>query len=74
MVENVIPFFLFGRGNSLKDPASKAYQQVFAPHHGWVIRKAVAAGMYALPTKEQLLNKLNEDGESLLFNLNISIE
>lgn len=51
------------RGNSLKDPASKAYAQVFAPHHGWAIRKAVAAGMYALPTKAQLLNKLNEDGK-----------
>lgn len=53
-----------GRGNSLKDPASKAYGQVFAPHHVWAIRKAVAAGMYALPTKSQLLRKLNEDGES----------
>ncbi|KAJ0017117.1 hypothetical protein Pint_11120 [Pistacia integerrima] len=53
-----------GRGNSLKDPASKAYAQVFAPHHGWAIRKAVAAGMYALPTKAQLLKKLNEDEAS----------
>jgi hypothetical protein len=53
----------YGSGNSLKDPASKAYAQVFAPHHGWAIRKAVGAGMYALPTKAQLLQKLNEDGE-----------
>lgn len=51
-------------GNSLKNPASVAYARVFAPHHGWAIRKAVAAGMYALPTKSQLLKKLNEDGES----------
>ncbi|WVY93800.1 hypothetical protein V8G54_032888 [Vigna mungo] len=51
-------------GNSLKDPASKAYDQVFAPHHAWAIRKAVAAGMYVLPTKEQLLKKLNEDEAS----------
>ncbi|KAF8390977.1 hypothetical protein HHK36_023277 [Tetracentron sinense] len=49
------------RGPSLKDPASTAYAQVFAPHHGWAIRKAVAAGMYVLPTKTQLLKKLNED-------------
>ncbi|KAK7852632.1 accelerated cell death 11 [Quercus suber] len=55
-------FLLFG--NSLKDPATKAYAQVFAPHHGWAIRKAVAAGMYALPTKAQLLQKLNEDEPS----------
>ncbi|XP_024031077.1 accelerated cell death 11-like [Morus notabilis] len=34
---------LIAEGNSLKDPASKAYAQVFAPHHGWAIRKAVAA-------------------------------
>lgn len=52
-----------GRGNSLKDPASKAYEQVLAPYHGWAIRKAVSAGMYVLPTKEQLLKKLNEDGK-----------
>lgn len=51
-------------GNSLKCPASTAYAQVFAPHHGWAIRTAVAAGMYALPTKAQLLKKLNEDEAS----------
>lgn len=53
----------FGRGNSLRDPASKAYEQALAPYHGWAIRKAVSAGMYALPTKEQLLKKLNDDGK-----------
>lgn len=58
-----IQLFSLGSGNSLKVPASTAYAQVFAPHHGWAIRKAVAAGMYALPTKAQLLKKLNEDGE-----------
>lgn len=49
----------------MKGPASTAYAKVFAPHHGWAIRKAVAAGMYALPTKAQLLRKLNEDGECM---------
>ncbi|KAG6691878.1 hypothetical protein I3842_10G085000 [Carya illinoinensis] len=38
--------------------------KVFAPHHGWVIRKSMAAKMYALPTKAHLLKKLNEDGTS----------
>ena len=61
--------FFFGSGNSLKSPASTAYAQVFAPHHNWAIRKAVAAGMYALPTKAQLLMKLNEDGESIFDRL-----
>ena len=58
---------MFSRDNSLKNPASKAYAQVFSPYHGWAIRKAVAAGMYALPTKAQLLQKLNEDGEYKLL-------
>ncbi|KAB1200978.1 hypothetical protein CJ030_MR0G005436 [Morella rubra] len=51
-------------GNSLRDPANKAYTQVFAPHHGTAVRKAVAAGLYALPTREQMLMKLNEDDYS----------
>lgn len=54
---------IYFRGNSLRDAASVAYAQVFAPHHGRAIRMAVAAGMYALPSKSQLLKKLNEDGE-----------
>nr|VDD06410.1 unnamed protein product [Brassica oleracea] len=43
--------------NSLKDPSSKSYAQVFAPHHGWAIRKAVALGMYALPTRTHVLKR-----------------
>lgn len=53
-----------GRDESLKGPATKAYAMVFEQHHGWVIRKAVSAGMYALPTKTQLMKRLNEDGNS----------
>lgn len=61
MVKVLFEHILTLEGNSLQDPASKAYAEVFAPYHGWAIRKAVAAGMYALPTKAQLLRKLNED-------------
>ncbi|XP_022762691.1 accelerated cell death 11 [Durio zibethinus] len=64
MVRVLFEQILATEGNSLKGPASKAYAQVFAPHHGWAIRKAVAAGMYALPTRAQLLKKLNEDEAS----------
>ncbi|XP_010923671.1 accelerated cell death 11 [Elaeis guineensis] len=64
MVKVLFEQILASEGNSLKDPASVAYAKVFAPHHGWAIRKAVAAGMYALPTKAQLLKKLNEDEAS----------
>jgi len=64
MVRVLFEQIIVTEGNSLKNPASKAYAQVFAPHHGWAIRKAVAAGMYALPTKAQLLEHLNEDEAS----------
>ncbi|KAL3828714.1 hypothetical protein ACJIZ3_017516 [Penstemon smallii] len=64
MVKVLFEHMIASDGNSLKDPASKAYVQVFAPYHGWAIRKAVGAGMYALPTKAQLLKKLNEDETS----------
>ncbi|XP_059668456.1 accelerated cell death 11 [Cornus florida] len=61
MVRVLFERIIATEGNSLKDSASKAYAQVLAPYHGWAIRKAVAAGMHALPTKAQLLKKLNED-------------
>ncbi|KAL3344953.1 hypothetical protein AABB24_024081, partial [Solanum stoloniferum] len=61
MVKVLFEEIIAAEGNSLKDPASKAYTQVFAPYHGWAIRKAVSAGMYALPTRQQLMIKLNED-------------
>ncbi|XP_028248250.1 accelerated cell death 11-like isoform X2 [Glycine soja] len=64
MVRVLFEQILVTEGNSLRNPASKAYEQVFAPHHGWAIRKAVSVGMYVLPTKEQLLKKLNEDEAS----------
>ncbi|RWR85826.1 accelerated cell death 11 [Cinnamomum micranthum f. kanehirae] len=64
MVRVLFEQILASEESSLKSPASVAYAQVFAPHHGWAIRKAVAAGMYALPTRAQLLKKLNEDAES----------
>ncbi|XAR59367.1 hypothetical protein NMG60_11015186 [Bertholletia excelsa] len=64
MVKVLFEHILASKENSLKDPASKAYTQIFAPYHGWAIRKAVAAGMYALPTKSQLMKKLNEDETS----------
>jgi len=64
MVRVLFEQIIATEGNSLKNPASTAYAQVLAPYHGWAIRKGVAAGMYALPTKAQLLKKLNEDETS----------
>lgn len=48
--------------NSLKEVASTAYGQVCAPYHTWAVRTAVYAGMYTLPTRDQLFVKLNETG------------
>ncbi|GMH31052.1 hypothetical protein Nepgr_032895 [Nepenthes gracilis] len=69
MVKILFEQILATEGNSLKDQASKAYAQVFAPYHGWAIRKVVAAGMYALPTRGQLLNKFNEDENSARMHM-----
>ncbi|KAL6581920.1 Accelerated cell death 11 [Orobanche minor] len=65
MVKVLFEHIISVEGNSLKDPALKAYAQVFAPYHGWAIRKAFAAGMYALPNKTQLLNRLYENETEL---------
>lgn len=64
MIKVLFEQIIATEGNSLKDAASSAYDQVFAPYHGWAIRKAVGAGMYALPTRPQLLSQLNEDDNS----------
>ncbi len=58
----VVLGFIFNTGNSLRDPAAKAYDQVFAPHHSWTIRKVIETGMFLLPSKSQFLKKLNEEG------------
>lgn len=50
--------------DSLKEAASVAYAKVCAPYHTWAVRTAVSAGMCALPTRDQLLMKLNETDES----------
>ncbi|XP_044488787.1 ACD11 homolog protein-like [Mangifera indica] len=56
--------FLATNDESLKEAASSAYAQVCAPFHSWTVRTAVYAGMCALPTRDQLLQRLNETDES----------
>lgn len=48
----------------LKEVASTAYGEVCAPYHSWGVRTAVYAGMYTLPTRDQLFVKLNETEQS----------
>ncbi|KAG9457364.1 hypothetical protein H6P81_001872 [Aristolochia fimbriata] len=57
--------FLSSNALSLREAATTAYAEVCAPYHTWAIRTAVGAGMYALPTREQLLVKLNENHDTV---------
>ncbi|XP_004486446.1 accelerated cell death 11 [Cicer arietinum] len=73
MVRVLFQQMIVTEGNSLRDPASKAYEQTLAPYHGWAIRKAVSAGMYVIPTQEQLMNKLNDDVASAKVQMQIYV-
>ncbi|XP_021723833.1 ACD11 homolog protein-like [Chenopodium quinoa] len=54
---------------SLREAASSAYTQTCAPYHSWAVRAAAAAGMYALPSRDQLLTSLKETDESAEFRM-----
>ncbi|XP_057765740.1 ACD11 homolog protein-like [Salvia miltiorrhiza] len=64
LIATLFQNFLSSDDPSLKEAASSAYAKTCAPYHTWAVRTAVSAGMYALPTREQLLLKLNETHES----------
>ncbi|KAE8678360.1 ACD11-like protein [Hibiscus syriacus] len=65
MISNSLVFFVPNCScYSLRDAASTAYAQVCAPYHTWTVRTAVSAGMYTLPTREELLIKLNETDDT----------
>ncbi|KAM7464352.1 hypothetical protein LguiA_032473 [Lonicera macranthoides] len=64
LVRALFQNFLSSNECSLKEAASTAYAKVCAPYHTWAVRTAVSAGMCALPTREQLLLRLNETEES----------
>lgn len=61
--------FLSSGDRSLKEAATTAYGDVCAPYHTWAVRAAVYAGMCALPTRQQLLLKLNETEETAEINM-----
>ncbi|OWM89358.1 ACD11 homolog protein [Punica granatum] len=56
--------FLSSNDYSLKNAATTAYSRVCAPYHTWAVRTAVYAGMYTLPSREQLLLKLHETDQT----------
>ncbi|KAF1860955.1 hypothetical protein Lal_00000370 [Lupinus albus] len=65
LIKAIFEQFVATDDTSLKDVASTAYAQSCAPYHSWAVRTAVYAGMYTLPTRDQLLAKLNETMEDL---------
>ncbi|KAJ0241374.1 Glycolipid transfer protein domain-containing protein [Hirschfeldia incana] len=70
LIRAIFEQFLMTNDNySLKDAATKAYTQVCAPFHTWAVRTAVYAGMYTLPTRDQLLLRLNETDQSVEKNM-----
>lgn len=64
LIATLFQNFLSTYDPSLKEAASSAYAKTCAPYHSWAVRTAASAGMYALPTREGLLIKLNETEES----------
>lgn len=64
LIRAIFENFLNTDDVSLKEVASTAYAEVCAPYHSWPVRTAVAAGMYTLPTRDQLLERLNETNRS----------
>ncbi|XP_028553488.1 ACD11 homolog protein isoform X1 [Dendrobium catenatum] len=65
LIKALFEQFLSSKECSPKEAASNAYAQVCAPYHTWPVRKAVAAGMCTLPTREQLLLKLQDIDQSV---------
>ncbi|XP_010551276.2 PREDICTED: ACD11 homolog protein [Tarenaya hassleriana] len=74
LIRAIFEQFLTTDGYSLKDAATTAYTEVCAPFHTWAVRTAVYAGMYTLPTREQLLVRLNETDRSVEKNMRRYIE
>lgn len=61
--------------NSIKfsGVAIKAYDDTLAKHHPWLVKKAVHVAMYMLPSRQDLLKKMNvnddEEGRKSLGDL-----
>ncbi|KAJ9531530.1 hypothetical protein QJQ45_015004 [Haematococcus lacustris] len=49
---------------TVKEAATAAYEQALAPIHTYVIRTAVWAGMYVLPSREHFMHQLGETEQS----------
>lgn len=69
LIRAIFEQFLMTDEYSLKHAATTAYTEVCAPFHTWAVRTAVYAGMYTLPTRDQLLLRLNETDQSVEKNM-----
>jgi len=68
-LEFIIQFLVSVTNVSDSDPlgpvANKVYHDTLGQHHIWVIRKAVSFGVSRLPTRIQLLEQMDENGEAV---------
>lgn len=46
-----------------------AYNETLAKFHPWIVRKGAVVAMYAMPTREQLLNKVCLDVDQAIVIL-----
>ena len=69
LIRAIFEKFLMTDEYSLKDAATTACTEVCAPFHTWAVRTAVYAGMYTLPTRDQLLIRLDGTEQSVEKNM-----
>ncbi len=48
---------------TLQDGTRRAYNEVMAPHHAWMVRQAVGAGIYLMQSKDVFVGQLGGDGK-----------
>lgn len=55
---------------------SVAYNATLAPYHTWLVRKGVAVALYALPSRQSMLQRMSKDGteEEIVLILRKCIE
>mmetsp|Transcript_13049 Transcript_13049/g.35538 ORF Transcript_13049/g.35538 Transcript_13049/m.35538 type:complete len:233 (+) Transcript_13049:52-750(+) len=58
--------FVRSREITVKEAATDAYQQSLAPVHPYMVRTAVWAGMYILPTRASFMQQIGETEDSAL--------
>ncbi|XP_038987420.1 accelerated cell death 11-like [Phoenix dactylifera] len=67
LIRVIFELLLASKDDTFMVLAAAAYGMVFAAHHEQPIKNAALEAMYDLPTRSQLLQMANEDGESAIL-------